>query len=102
APPRGRLRQGRGRRQRSCLEQLARDHQPLDLARSFSDGAELDVAIDALHEELLGESISSMDLHALRRGAARGFAGEQLRYRRFARVRLSLIAEKRGTPDEQA
>src|SRR6266403_1323890 len=79
-----------------------RDHHALELARAFADGAELDVAVDALDQELLGEAVAAVDLHAVGSGAGGGFAGEELGHGGFARVRSSRVGEPSRSEDQQA
>src|SRR5579872_2239071 len=45
------------------IEKLARDHQPLDLARSLTDGAQLHVAVKLFHRVILQEPVAAMNLH---------------------------------------
>src|SRR5208282_2269788 len=45
------------------LQQLPRNHQPLNLASPFANGAQLHVAIKLLRRIVLDEPISAVDLH---------------------------------------
>ena len=55
----------------TLLQQLPRDHQALDLAGAFADGAELDVAVELLDRVVLDEAVAAVDLHGLVRRCAR-------------------------------
>ena len=66
------------------FEQLPRDHQPLDLAGAFADGAELDVAVELLHRIVLDEAVAAVNLDGLVRDAHGGLGREQLGHGGFA------------------
>src|ERR1700733_10341911 len=67
----------------NALQQLARDHQPLDFAGAFADGAELGVAKKFLHRIVFDEAVAAMDLHGFIADAHGGLGGEQLGHGRF-------------------
>ena len=46
------------------LQQLPRDHQPLDFAGTFADGAQLHVAIELFRRIIFDEAVAAVDLHA--------------------------------------
>src|SRR5436190_3555807 len=60
------------------LQQLARDYQPLDLARSLADRAQLHIAIILLCRIIFDKPISAVNLHTFIRAAHRHFAGIEL------------------------
>ena len=66
-------RRGRARtasRRGHWAEQLARDDEPLDLARALADGEELDVAEVLLGRIVLDEAVAAVDLDAVVGGLA--------------------------------
>src|SRR5215218_1591198 len=65
----------------ALAEDLARDHQALDLARALVDLRDLRVAVVALERELLRIPVAAEDLDRLRGLAARHLRREQLRLR---------------------
>src|SRR6476619_7274897 len=69
---------------RSLVEQLARNDDPLDLARALADGQELDVAKELFRGIVLDEAVATMDLDAVVGRLHRDLAGEEFRHRRFA------------------
>ena len=77
----------------SRRQQLARDHEPLDLARALADGRELDVAEELLRRVVLDEPVAAVNLHAVLGGAHRDLAGEQLGHRRLERHAPALILQ---------
>ena len=58
------------------LQQLPRDHQPLDFAGAFADGAQLGVAKEFLHRIVLDEAVAAVDLHGFIGDAHGGLGGE--------------------------
>ena len=84
-------------------EELARDHQPLNFAGAFADGAELDVAIIFFRRIIFDEAIAAENLHGFVRDAHSDFAGEEFRHARFARETSDLpVGHPRGAVHEQA
>src|ERR1700678_1054261 len=70
---------------RSIFQQLPRNHQPLNLAGAFANGAQLHVAVILLGRIVFDEAVSAMNLYAFI-GASNGhFAGVMLRHRWFQR-----------------
>ena len=57
------LRERSVRIMRQLFSKLPRDHQPLDFAGAFTDGAQLHVAIKFLHRIVFDEAIAAVDLH---------------------------------------
>src|ERR1700690_1784825 len=47
------------------IEDLARDHKPLNFAGAFADGARLDVAVEFFHRIVLEEPVAAVNLHRL-------------------------------------
>src|SRR6266581_4014648 len=84
------------------LEDVARDHQPLDLARAFVDLGDLRVSVVALDRELLRVAVAAEDLDRLAGLAARHLRGEELRLRARLRVRLVVLLQPRRAMDEEA
>src|SRR5262249_25099066 len=84
------------------LEQGPRDHDPLDLAGAFVDRRHARVAIVALHRELLGETVSAVDLDRLVGDPVGGLGREELRHRRGAPPSgLTSVAVGGGAHDQQ-
>src|SRR4051812_48690234 len=84
------------------FQQVPRDHQPLDLARTLTDGAQLHVAIKLLRRIIFDEPIAAMDLHALI-GATHGdLAGIKLRHCGLLRGLESGVFHRRRTHGQQA
>src|SRR6185436_20649685 len=54
---------GSSARHSASLEQLTGDHQPLDLAGAFADGADLRVAVVLLGAVVLDEAVAAVNLH---------------------------------------
>src|ERR1700730_8236460 len=70
---------------RLVLQQLPRNHQPLDFARTLADGAQLDVTIKFFRRIVFDKTVPAMNLHAFV-GASDGyFAGVELGHGRFQR-----------------
>src|SRR6187401_1493672 len=86
----------------SAPQQLARDDQPLYLARALADRAELDVAEILFRRVVLHEAVAAVNLHALLGGANRNLARVELGDRRFGRRSRGLaIAHPRGAIRQQ-
>src|SRR5262245_23064782 len=76
---------------REILEQMPRNHDPLDLARSLSDLADLRVAHHALDRKVPGVAVTTVELHR-GDGRAHGQLGaEELGHRRFLRERVLVL-----------
>src|ERR1051325_7510320 len=69
------------RQPESILQQLPGNHQPLDLAGTFADGAELHVTIKFFRRIILDESIAAVDLYAFIRALHRDLTGIKLGHR---------------------
>src|SRR5579883_984560 len=85
----------------SLGEQVARDHQPLDLVRALADLAQLGVAERALDGEVAGVAVAAVDLDRGVAGADRGLRGVQLRHRRLAGGARARVVEEGRAPDQQ-
>ena len=65
-----------GRRDSSLLVQyFARDNQALDLAGTFADGAEFNVAVKLLDRVVFDETVTTVKLHCLIADPDRHFTG---------------------------
>src|SRR5258708_1576525 len=84
------------------VQNLARDHQPLNLAGAFADGAQLHVAIEFLHRVILEEAVPTMNLHGFIGHANRGLGGKQLGHRRLLVHVAAIVFHPRGTQRQQA
>src|SRR5581483_2722719 len=62
----------------SALQQLPRDHQALDLAGAFADGAQLGVAIKLFDRIILDEAVSAVNLDSFIRHPHGDFGSIQL------------------------
>src|SRR5580700_3520228 len=85
-----------------ALEELPRDHQALDLAGAFANGAQLDVAIELFDRIVLGETVTAVDLHRLVGGAHRNFGSKQFGHGRLLGDALPVILHPTGAIREQA
>src|SRR5438067_5295463 len=83
------------------LEQLARDHQSLDLAGALSDGAQLHIAVKLLSRIILDEAVPAVDLHTLVGAAHCHFAGIELCHRRLLSSFDTSILHRRGAQSQQ-
>src|SRR5438477_279668 len=84
-------------------KQLPRNNQFLNFAGTFSDGAELHVAVKLFRGIVLDEAIPAVNLHALIGDANGHFAGERLGHAGFPReADVFLVGEPRSLIDEQA
>jgi hypothetical protein len=86
---------------RAVLQQAARDHEALDLARPLVDLHHARVAVEALDGVLLHVAVAAMDLDRLVRHPGRGLAGVELRHRRLARVGLAGVLEPCRALDQE-
>src|SRR5205814_4660021 len=82
-------------------EDLARDHEPLDLARPLVDLRDLRVAVVALDRELLRVPVAAEDLDRLARLPARHLGGEELRLRPRLGMRKPVLPEPRRPVREE-
>src|ERR1017187_7053868 len=73
------------------FQKLPCDHQTLNLAGAFPDGAQLHVAIKLLHRVILDEAVAAVDLHGLAGDAHRRLGSEQLGHGGFARQALAAV-----------
>ena len=73
-------------------KKLARDHQALNFAGAFADGAELHVAIIFFRRVILDESVAAVNLHRFVRDAHRHFSGVELGHAGLARKAEVMIA----------
>src|SRR5882672_5661750 len=87
---------------RPCLaEELARDHDPLDLRGALVDLGDLGVPEVALHGELARVAVATVHLHRLRGERHRGLGGEELRDRRLLRIwQTAVLQESRPQRQE--
>src|SRR5262245_62464887 len=85
----------------SGSQQLAGDHQPLDLAGALADGGELHVAEVLLGRVVLDESVAAEDLDAVLGCADSNLGGIELGHRRLERHLPSLILQPCGAVGEQ-
>src|SRR5882672_3219443 len=89
----------------SCLgssrQELARNDQPLDLARPFADGRQLHVAEVFLGRIVLHEAVAAVDLDAVVGHLDRDFARVQLRHRRLERRAPAALFQIRRAIGEQ-
>src|ERR1700735_5466061 len=69
----------------AAAQKLASDHQALNFAGAFADGAELDVAIKLLGRIIFDEAVAAVNLHAFVGHADGDFAGIKFCHARFAR-----------------
>src|SRR3954451_12222625 len=69
---------------RSLVEELARNHEALNLARALADGQQLDVAEILFGRIVFHEAVAAMYLDAVVGGLDRDFTGEEFCHRRFA------------------
>src|SRR5581483_9477539 len=87
-----------GRRGTLSPEELAGDHEPLDLARALVDLRDLRVPVVALDRELLRVTVAAEHLDRLRRLAARHLGGVQLRLGARLAVRPARVLQPGGAP----
>src|ERR1700722_20363612 len=85
-----------------ALQELARDHQALDLTGALADGAQLHVPIELFDRVVLDESVATMDLHGFVRGAHRNLGSRQLRHGPFLADALPAILHPTRAIGEQA
>src|SRR5437868_9641415 len=83
-------------------EDLARDHEPLDLARALVDLGDLRVAVVALDRELLRVAVAPEHLDRLGRLAPGHLRGEELGLRARLGVRAPFVLQPGGAIDEEA
>src|SRR6266576_5735773 len=83
-----------------AAEQLPRNHDALNLARSLADLADLGVPHHALDRVLGGVAVPAMQLHGLGRGAHAQLGRIELGHRRFLLKRVALLLEPGGVVDE--
>src|SRR5579884_263210 len=83
-------------------QQFAGDHQPLDLACPFADGAELHIPIELLDRIIFDKPITPMDLHRLIGHSDGHLACKKLCHGTFARYPAFLIGMVRGAQREQS
>src|SRR5207249_9375101 len=83
-------------------EDLSRDHEPLDLARSLADLRELRVAEISLDLVLLDVAVAAVDLDPGVRDSRRDLRREELRLGGGQAVLATLVLQPCGTPDELA
>src|SRR5439155_15292705 len=81
--------------------EVAREHEPEDLARALADLEDLGVAEVARHRELLGVAIATVDLDGLARADVGDVARAQLRAGGCRRVVATLVLQPGGVPREQ-
>src|SRR5262249_52333182 len=82
-------------------ENLARDDDPLDLARPFVNLRDLRVTVVALDRELSRVAVAAEDLDRLAGLAARYLRGQELRLRARLRHTHALVLQRSGAVDEQ-
>src|SRR6266851_2378137 len=70
---------------RLVLQQLPRNHQPLDFACALADGAQLHVTIKFFRRIVFDKTVPAMDLHAFVGASDGHFAGVELGHGRFQR-----------------
>src|ERR1041385_5900564 len=99
-------RKGRkGREEGFCLlvlQQFPGNHNPLDFAGAFADGAELHVAIKLFRRIILDEAVAAVDLHAFICALHSHFTGIELGHGRFLRRLHACIFHRSGAHREQA
>src|SRR3954465_14121235 len=83
-------------------EDLARDHESLDLARPLVDLGDLRVTVVALDGKLLRVAVAAEDLDRLAGHAPRRLRREQLRLRPLLGVRQPLLLAPRRPVHEEA
>src|SRR3954453_10884808 len=83
-------------------EDLAGDHEALDLARALVDLGDLGVAVVPLGRELLRVAVAAEDLDRLAGLPARDGGREQLRLRALDAVREAGLLQARGAPGERS
>src|SRR5262249_21526007 len=81
--------------------EMASDDHALHFIRALSDLEDLLVAVEARDRGLLHVSEAAVDLERRVRNPVRELAGVELRHRRFARERSSLVLEPRRLEDER-
>src|SRR5215470_15419008 len=86
----------------AILEQAARDHEALDLARAFVDLHDARVAVVALDGVLLHVAVAAVDLYRLVRDPRRGLGRVELGHRGFAAEGLLRVALPRGVADQES
>src|ERR1035437_5808297 len=84
------------------LEELPCDHQALDLAGAFADGAEFDVAVELFDGVVLDEAVAAVDLHGLAGDADGGLGSEELGHGGFAGDAQAAVEHPGGAIVEQA
>src|SRR5690349_136359 len=84
------------------IQKLARDHQPLDLAGPFANGAEFYITVELFHRVILQEAVAAVNLHRLVGYTHRRLRGEQLGHRRFLVHVLAAVLHPRRALREQA
>src|SRR5205085_9292768 len=93
------------------LQQLARDHKPLNLRRAFVNSQSANVAVEAFDRVAVDESCAAVNLDGFVNDARGGFGGEEFGFARGAREargqahsfsRDARVVQMRGAIDEQA
>src|SRR5512134_1314237 len=82
-------------------KELSGDDEPLDLARAFADGRELDVAEILLGGVILDKPVPAMDLDAVFCRAHGDFAGVELGHGGFEGRPLPLVLHRGGAIRQQ-
>ena len=86
----------------SRLEQVPRDHEPLDLGRALVDAGRPHLAIQPFDDGAVLYAEPAVNLHGTIDYALRRFGRKQLRLRRFgADARLALVFDPRRAVDKQ-
>src|SRR5215813_6334838 len=82
-------------------QNVPRDDDALDLARSLVDGGDAHVAVMPLDGKLVDVAVSSVDLNGDVAGPVGLLAGEDLRHRPLARERLARLFQTRRAQRQQ-
>src|SRR6187399_731937 len=85
----------------SSGQELARDDQPLNLARPLADRGQLHVAEVFLGRVVLDEAVAAVNLDAVVGDLDRDLAGIQLRHRRLERRLAAELLEIRGVVGQE-
>src|SRR5262245_16219609 len=85
-----------------AIQQTASNHEALDLAGSFPNGAKPRVAVKLFNGIVLEETVAAVNLQGLAAHAHGGLRRKQLRHGGFARHGVALVLQPGSLIGEQA
>src|SRR5881397_1427248 len=85
----------------SLSQEELRDRVELHVARTFVDRPDLRIAVELLHRILLGVAVAPEQLDCERRHPLSHLRAQELRHRRFFRIRLPRVLEPSGVVDHE-